>query len=512
MAMAYHARKFGKTALLIEEQKIGDPNRYWSSSFSARQNRVQYTEKYLTSYVLESNRYWDFIEEESGKEKMRLTEGALWFGDKEVTTSEGNIFESNHILEQLKVPRLYMESLIPNKPDFFLNFNFDNTIETEDGPKKIADDWAALFQHDGGSINMEKSYKYFHNFATKEDKAPTPVVVMEDEALITSYIESAVGQHEFIYTKNSKENIVKGKKVFIAVGIATPTFMNDIMNGGSHLEDESVVEEYLASYFEIESNEEEDYKKSFKQKNFPNWIQFLDEPYAMGYGFPYHKWDQPVEGKETIKIGTMSKDPINNYRSYLQEIKKGLPPVKSDDHRVKDCEDYVRTYMKNLKTNSSGNYRCPILFYNSRETLLDYANRTREDIVVQSGGWIGKYFPLLARTAFDMLFTPDKIWNASEEGKFLMNDSGVDYYHIKQFLNRTTYPIKNQVINYISSQPVVSTEVYDTAIIGAGVSGLYSAYRLNQKYPNHKIGVFDMLDRIAGRLWSIKFKGAASAM
>ena len=43
MAMAYHAKKFGKTAFLIEEQKIGDPNRYWSSSFSARQNRVQYT-------------------------------------------------------------------------------------------------------------------------------------------------------------------------------------------------------------------------------------------------------------------------------------------------------------------------------------------------------------------------------------------------------------------------------------------------------------------------------------
>ena len=28
------------------------------------------------------------------------------------------------------------------------------------------------------------------------------------------------------------------------------------------------------------------------------------------------------------------------------------------------------------------------------------------DIVVQSGGWVGKYFPLLAKTAFYMLFKP----------------------------------------------------------------------------------------------------------
>lgn len=67
--------------------------------------------------------------------------------------------------------------------------------------------------------------------------------------------------------------------------------------------------------------------------------------------------------------------------------------------------------MKNLGTTSQANFRCPIVFYNDRETILDYANRTRTDIVVQNGGWIGKYFPLLARTAYDMLFNPDLIYN-----------------------------------------------------------------------------------------------------
>lgn len=65
MAMAYTARKHGKKCLLLEKQKIGSSDRYWSSSFSARQNRVQYTEEYLTRYVIESNKYWDQIQKEA---------------------------------------------------------------------------------------------------------------------------------------------------------------------------------------------------------------------------------------------------------------------------------------------------------------------------------------------------------------------------------------------------------------------------------------------------------------
>ena len=46
-AMAYHARKNGKTCLLLEKESIGSTDRC-CPSFGAQQNRVQYTEKYLT--------------------------------------------------------------------------------------------------------------------------------------------------------------------------------------------------------------------------------------------------------------------------------------------------------------------------------------------------------------------------------------------------------------------------------------------------------------------------------
>ena len=241
-AMAYHARKNGKTCLLLEKQKNGSANRYWSSSFSARQNRVQYTEKYLTQYVIESNKYWDQIEAES-QMKFRHTEGALWFGNKYITTSEGNIFESNSVLEDLDVERLYLVQMIPEYPKFFKNFKF---LESN---KDVWKDFNALFQHDGGSINFDASYNYFLDYAATDKYTSTNQrVVVRDEAQITRY-QQLPNDHRFHYIKDQQNESVVGRKIFIATGVDTPKFMKDVMDGGDHLIQESVIQEYLASYF-----------------------------------------------------------------------------------------------------------------------------------------------------------------------------------------------------------------------------------------------------------------------
>ena len=251
----------------------------------------------------------------------------------------------------------------------------------------------------------------------------------------------------------------------------------------------------MTSYFKIDTGKED----TFHESNFPSWTQFLDEDYETGYGFPEHTWDQPVAGKRCIKVGTMAHDP------YDPSTKND--PIAANDHRVTAVEHYVRDYMQNLRMTSSANYKHPVVLYDSRETLLDYANRTRTDIVVQNGGWIGKYYPLLARTAYDMIFNPDLIYNASGEKSI----DGINYNIVKNFVNRTTYPIRDQVKDYIQPQGSPDGVEFDTVIVGAGASGLYSAYRLNYE-ANLKIGIFDMLDRISGRLWSVKFQGASEVM
>ena len=123
----------------------------------------------------------------------------------------------------------------------------------------------------------------------------------------------------------------------------------------------------------------------------------------MGYGFPFHTWDNPVtDDKKTIKLGTME---------YISYTPGQAPPaeltVPNTDPRVVAAKSYVEKYMNNLETDPVVNYRCPIVFYDSRETVCDYLNRTDKDIVVQTGGWIGKYYPLLASSSYKLLFTPE---------------------------------------------------------------------------------------------------------
>lgn len=50
----------------------------------------------------------------------------------------------------------------------------------------------------------------------------------------------------------------------------------------------------------------------------------------------------------------------------------------------------------------------------------------------------------------------------------------------------------------------MANEHLDIAIIGGGVSGVYSAWKLKKKYPDQKIVVFEGSDHIGGRLLSVK--------
>lgn len=48
---------------------------------------------------------------------------------------------------------------------------------------------------------------------------------------------------------------------------------------------------------------------------------------------------------------------------------------------------------------------------------------------------------------------------------------------------------------------------FDIAIIGGGISGLYSSYRLKKKYPHKKIALFEMLPILGGRIQTGSFVG-----
>ena len=187
------------------------------------------------------------------------------------------------------------------------------------------------------------------------------------------------------------------------------------------------------------------------------------------------------------------------------------------DPRIEAAVNFATNRMNGLLPNDPKNkhYPCPILFYSGRETLIDYLNRTNERIVIQSGGWVGKYYPLLAKTAIMMLEDPQKT------NKLRADDSSI----IGNFINRTRFPITSRVNAVLKSWVEPTTKLlknthFKTAIIGAGCSGLYAAYRLNNEKKTSKarsaeignIGVFELSDRISGRLKSFKFTNTTTPM
>ena len=68
-------------------------------------------------------------------------------------------------------------------------------------------------------------------------------------------------------------------------------------------------------------------------------------------------------------------------------------------------------------------------------------------MVVHTGGWVGKYYPLLAASAFALLFNPESL--AGNEARVKTE---------REFLNRTSYPIRGRVQNLLSGQSIPNEE------------------------------------------------------
>jgi monoamine oxidase len=68
---------------------------------------------------------------------------------------------------------------------------------------------------------------------------------------------------------------------------------------------------------------------------------------------------------------------------------------------------------------------------------------------------------------------------------------------ILKFINQVKIDLKPQIIMKKAKKKI------DIAIVGGGVSGIYSAWRLKTQYPDKKIVLFEFSDHIGGRLLSI---------
>lgn len=184
-------------------------------------------------------------------------EGALWFGDKTVSTNEGNIKAANAVITQInssaqgkdeRVESLYMDKIMEGTPSFMKAFKPHNPTQSAESEW---DKWSALYQPDGGSVDMKASYNAFlqdaKNHGTK----------IYDGTKIESYeYHPLVKLHTFKALTLTDHQVfsISGKKILITTGVFTPFFLKNVMNEpylANNAKDEFVLQEYVASYFKI---------------------------------------------------------------------------------------------------------------------------------------------------------------------------------------------------------------------------------------------------------------------
>ncbi len=68
--------------------------------------------------------------------------------------------------------------------------------------------------------------------------------------------------------------------------------------------------------------------------------------------------------------------------------------------------------------------------------------------------------------------------------------------------------MSKRLLNHQPYQPFDTVDRrYDVAVIGGGISGVYTAWRLKQSHPNMKVALFEYSNRIGGRLYSYDMPG-----
>jgi hypothetical protein len=183
-----------------------------------------------------------------------------------------------------------MEKIMEGTPSFMGAFKPYDPLPSADSEW---DAWSALYQPDGGSVDMEKSYNSLLFFIKSK------VELYDNTAIKAHKFDQARNIHSFdVVGPKTVPPKILGKRILLSVGVYTPYFLRDIMGEpylADNAQDEFVLQEYVASYMKIK---EADEGALPLYQNLPNFYNFIKETKNIeekgkgeqysGYGFRYH--------------------------------------------------------------------------------------------------------------------------------------------------------------------------------------------------------------------------------
>ncbi|WP_281987677.1 FAD-dependent oxidoreductase [Aquimarina aggregata] len=433
----------GKKTLVLEQ--FGFFNDKGSSAGLSRQFRVQYAQKYMAQLALDSIPYWDKLQK-STKDILIDKVGSLWFGDPSISSQEGGIQAAIDVMKELKIPFTELTA---------------KEIEKDFPFKDLPKDYFGFFQEDGGIIDLGATLRTLFNIANSSKN-----IELKEYEKVTD-IQS---KNDGIITVSTANESFSTEKLIITPG----AYINDILKHFG-----------LSVNVDIWEMSSAYYKKTEDIK-LPTWFVFQEpQNTSLFYGFPEVNWANPGYIRVAPDIpDAILKDPSQ---------RSGKPSEKS----LQLNSNWVKEHMIGLNDQAEFTSTCLItLNNNNKELMIDTLPEwvhNHKNIIVYTGGWAAKFIPLLGKILADLAVT------------------GTTEFDISPF--KIQWPVvRGEISNRLLTTQRENLKL-DVAIVGAGASGLYSGYRLlngtdkNGNKLNLDVGIFDLSDRIGGRLESIKLPG-----
>ena len=284
--------------------------------------------------------------------------GTLWFGDKSVHTSEGNIADAE---EALKAEGIAYTSL--DRDALERHYPFVN----------LPENYVGLFQSQGATINLRETIKTLLDINRR-----SAYVSMKSEAPATS-----------IWRKDQKFYVTTPLGIFVApkLILAPGPYANGLFRMLG-FDIDATFWNMSSAYFKLLD----------PSLRYPTWFAFQNPDGENGnefYGFPELDWNNPgyVRVASDFVVTPLSSPEQRTFVPNQKELSFTANWVREHMKGVEPTPQYTSTCLVSLSTIAN------------KELLIDFAPASvpgSKNIVLYTTGWAAKFVPILGRILSDL--------------------------------------------------------------------------------------------------------------
>lgn len=355
LASAYHLSRRRARSIILEQFTFA--NQLGSSAGVSRQFRIPYPERYMVQLVRQSLPFWEEVQTFADKQLLEQV-GTLWFGDKNVHSSEGNIADAEVALKEEGIAYTTLD-----RDDIERHYPFKN----------LPENYVGLFQAQGAAINLRETIK-----TLLEVNRRSEYVSVKKEAPAT-----AISRKKRKFYVTTPLGIFVAPKLILAPG----PYANSIFRMLG-FDIDATYWNMSSAYFRLLS----------PSIRYPTWFVFQNPVGENGnefYGFPELSWNHPgyVRVASDFVVTPLSSPEQRTFVPSQKELSFTGDWVRKNMKGVDPTPQYTSTCLVALSTIAN------------KELLIDFAPADvpgSKDIILCATGWAAKFVPILGRILSDL--------------------------------------------------------------------------------------------------------------